>query len=335
MIDEEIVENLSDDNAPKDTDNDNTAQDDGAVEERVVIFEEALEAILFAAGHPISYATLARVFEMTPGKVKDKVFEYSLKYNDPAIPRGVILLTYGDSCQLCTKQYYLNEIRDALGIKKSGSLSTSSMEALAIVAYNQPVTRIFVDTLRRADSSYAMNNLIDRGLIEAKGRLDAPGRPMLYGTTSDFLRVFGLKNLDELPGTSEEITDMFAKGKNVEDEEENEAVQEEIQFPEDSESSSDESNTQGADVSEGFAEYDEEPSAEDTLYDNDTVSSDDEEYEEVSPDDESDPVDHSLLDEEYEEVSSDDESDPVDHSLLDEEYEEVSSDDESDAEDFL
>ena len=185
------------------------------IEERAVIFEEALEAILFAAGHPISYATLARVFEMTPAKVRDKVFEYSLKYNDPSIPRGVILLTYGDCCQLCTKKYYLNEIREALGIKRSGTISTSSMEALAIVAYNQPVTRIFVDTLRRADSSYAMNNLLDRGLIEAQGRLDAPGRPMLYGTTPDFLRVFGLKDLSELPTTSEEISDMFAKGVNA------------------------------------------------------------------------------------------------------------------------
>lgn len=249
-----------------------------AAEERVVIFEEALEAILFAAGHPISYATLARVFEMTPGKVKDKVFEYSLKYNDPTIPRGVILLTYGDSCQLCTKKYYLNEIRDALGIRKSGTLSTSSMEALAIVAYNQPVTRIFVDTLRRADSSYAMNNLIDRGLIEAQGRLDAPGRPMLYGTTPDFLRVFGLKDLSELPSTSEEITDMFAKGQNVEDTDG--AVQEEMEFPEldgtSAEPTADNSAEQTAEpadeaqensaeqTSEDFFDYENEPSAEDT-----------------------------------------------------------------------
>ena len=225
-----MTEEIKDIDTAEQEDTEKTSEDTAPVEERVVIFEEALEAILFAAGHPISYATLARVFDMTPGKVKDKVFEYSLKYNDPAIPRGVILLTYGDSCQLSTKQYYLNEIRDALGIKKSGSLSTSSMEALAIVAYNQPVTRIFVDTLRRADSSYAMNNLLDRGLIEAQGRLDAPGRPMLYGTTPDFLRVFGLKDISELPTTSEEITDMFAKGKNVEDTEE--AVQEEMEFPE-------------------------------------------------------------------------------------------------------
>ena len=180
-------------------------------EERPVIFEEALEAILFAAGHPISYATLARVFESTPTKVKEQVLSYALLYNNSEIPRGVILLTYADSCQLCTKKYYLNEIREALGIKKSGSLSTSSMEALAIVAYNQPVTRVFVDTLRRVDSSYAMNNLIDRGLIECKGRLDAPGRPMLYGTTPDFLRAFGLSSIEALPQTAEEIKAMFAR----------------------------------------------------------------------------------------------------------------------------
>lgn len=186
-------------------------------EERPIVFEEALEAILFAAGHPISYATLARVFEMTPSKVKDKVFEYSLKYNDPDLPRGVVLLTYPDSCQLSTKQYYLNEIREALGLKRNGTLSTSSMEALAIVAYNQPVTRYFVDTLRRADSSYAMNNLIDRGLIESKGRLDAPGRPMLYGTTPDFLRAFGISSVDELPKTTEEIQDVFANTSNAEE----------------------------------------------------------------------------------------------------------------------
>ena len=180
---------------------------------RVVVFEEALEAVLFAAGHPITYATLARVFDLTPAVVKDKVFEYAMKYNDPSIPRGVILLTYKDSCQLCTKEHYLHEIRDALGIRKSGSLSTSSIEVLAIIAYNQPVTRMFVDTLRRVDSSYAMNNLLDRGLIRATGRLDVPGRPMLYGTTSDFLRCFGLNDLDSLPKTSDELIQAFEGAK--------------------------------------------------------------------------------------------------------------------------
>lgn len=204
--------------------------------ERVVVFEEALEAILFAAGHPISYATLARVFEMTPAKVKDKVFEYSLKYNDSSIPRGVMLLTFNDTCQLCTKQYYLTEIRDALGIKKSGTLSTSSMEALAIIAYNQPVTRAFVDALRRVDSSYAMNNLLDRGLIESKGRMDAPGRPMLYGTTADFLRCFGLKDLASLPKTGDELMAVFNQAKvsesKTEENEEKNSGQIELDFTE-------------------------------------------------------------------------------------------------------
>ena len=243
-----------------------------AQEERVIVFEEALEAILFAAGHPISYATLARVFDMTPGKIKDKVFEYSLKYNDPDIPRGVILLTYGDSCQLCTKQYYLNEIRETLGIKRSGTLSTSSLEALAIVAYNQPVTRVFVDTLRRADSSYAMNNLLDRGLIEAKGRLDAPGRPMLYGTTSDFLRSFGLKDISALPTTTEEIKELFSKASNIDPTAD--GVQEEMDLDEKAIDSSEVVAAEEPKVIDEdtvvtedsvSAEYDDEPSAEDDI----------------------------------------------------------------------
>ncbi len=191
----------------------NGTEGENEAPERVVVFEEALEAVLFAAGHPMSYSTLARVFEMTPGEVKAKVVEYAKDYNAPAIARGVILLTYPDSCQLSTKQFYLTEIRNALGIKKSGTLSTSSLETLAIIAYNQPVTRFFVDTLRRVDSSYAMTNLLDRGLIESKGRVDAPGRPMLYGTTKDFLRCFGLSDLDELPGTSDELMAVFDKAK--------------------------------------------------------------------------------------------------------------------------
>ncbi len=203
-----------------DTEKELIAEEKHSAEEapkREIVFEEALEAILFAAGHPISYETLSRVFDYTPSAIKNKVLRYAEKYNDVKIPRGVILLTYSDSCQLCTKQYYLNEIRDALGIKKSGTLSTSAMEVLAIVAYNQPVTRVFVDTLRTVDSSYAMNSLIDRGLIECKGRLDVPGRPMLYGTTSDFLRSFGLESLAALPATSEELMQIFKKAKDAEE----------------------------------------------------------------------------------------------------------------------
>lgn len=233
--------------------------------ERTVVFEEALEAILFAAGHPITYATLARVFETTPSRIKEKVAKYSAIYNNSEIPRGVILLTYADSCQLCTKKYYLTEIRDALGIRKSGSLSSSSMEALAIVAYNQPVTRVFVDTLRRVDSSYAMNNLIDRGLIESKGRLDAPGRPMLYGTTPDFLRAFGLTSIDALPQTADEIKAMFARmdsvGEALEETEQIAISDEDLAVPEQSEESTSVENNAST---EALA-YEDEHSAEDDI----------------------------------------------------------------------
>ena len=189
-------------------------------EERNIVFEEALEAILFAAGHPVNYASIGKVLGMTTVKVRDKVFEYSLQYNkNEGMPRGVMLLTFQDCCQLCTKEYYLPEIREVLGIRKSGSLSTAAMETLAVVAYNQPVTRVFVDTVRKVDSSYAMNSLIDRGLIECVGRLDVPGRPMQYGITADFLRCFGMKSIDELPAATEDLITMFEKVKEKEEEE--------------------------------------------------------------------------------------------------------------------
>ena len=104
---------------------------------------------------------------------------------------------------LCRQYRYRQKpyIREALGIKRGGNLSASSLEVLAVVAYNQPVTRSYIDTIRGVDSSYAVTSLLDKGLIEAVGRLDAPGRPMLYGTTDKFLRVFGLSSLADLPKT--------------------------------------------------------------------------------------------------------------------------------------
>ena len=161
--------------------------------------DEAIEAILFAAGHAVTYAQLANLFEVPVLEMKARVLEYAHRYNSAPLSRGVILLTYDEACQLCTKPVFLPYIRAALGIRKNGNLSASSIETLAIIAYNQPVTRSYVDQVRKVDSSYAVNNLLDRGLIEPKGRLDAPGRPMLFGTTSDFLRCFGLSSLSDLP----------------------------------------------------------------------------------------------------------------------------------------
>ena len=173
-------------------------------EKEVITLEKvtaAIEAILYAAGHPVAYSKLSEVLGLSAKDIKNMVEAMSREYNSEKSSRGVLLLTFPDSCQFATKEEFLPYIREALGIKRGGNLSASTMEALAVVAYNQPVTRAYVDAVRGVDSSYAMTSLIDKGLIESLSRLDAPGRPMLYTTTEKFLRVFGLSSLDDLPET--------------------------------------------------------------------------------------------------------------------------------------
>ena len=158
-----------------------------------------LEAVLFAAGHPLSYEVLAEAAECMVSEVKEMLAEMAAEYSDHANERGIQLVMYKESCQLCTKEEHIDKIRVALGVRSGGNLSRSSMETLAIVAYHQPVTRSYIDSVRGIDSSYAVNNLTDKGLIEVCGRLDAPGRPSLYRTTENFLRIFGITSLEELP----------------------------------------------------------------------------------------------------------------------------------------
>lgn len=166
------------------------------LEERFAI----IEACLFAAGHPLTYSRLAEVLNISSAECADTVEKMSVIYNsDSAIPRGILLVRFPDSCQLCTKEAFGTQIKAALGIRRGGNLSQSLLEVLAVVAYNQPTTRTFVDTVRGVDSSYAMNALVEKNLIEPCGKLDAPGRPTLYRTTNDFLRVFGLSELGDLP----------------------------------------------------------------------------------------------------------------------------------------
>ena len=163
--------------------------------------EGAIEAILYAAGYPVKYEKIAEVLGLDLRNTKKLVEHMAEQFNSEKSKRGINLLCFDDTCQFCTKEQYAPYIREALGIRRGGNLSASSMEVLAIVAYNQPITRTFVDQVRGVDSSYAVNSLIDKGLIEACGRLDAPGRPMLYVTTEKFLRVFGIQSLSELPAT--------------------------------------------------------------------------------------------------------------------------------------
>lgn len=167
----------------------------------IVGARKVIEAVLFAAGHPVTYTKLAQVLDTTPGVIKRVVREYAEEYNaeDSALPRGIMMLCFEDACQLCTKEQYGSQIREALGIRRGGNLSQSSIETLAVIAYNEPVTRAFVDTVRGVDSSYAMTVLNEKNLIVPCGRLDVPGRPILYRTTENFLRVFGISSLNELP----------------------------------------------------------------------------------------------------------------------------------------
>ena len=181
-----------------------------------------IEAIMFAAGYPMKYEKLAQTLGLTVSEIKRYVSELAEKYSGDEF--GIMILMFPETCQFCTKEEHLPLIKEALGIKRGGNLSNSSMEVLAIVAYNQPVTRSFVDLVRGVDSNYAMNSLIDKGLIEACGRLDAPGRPMLYGTTDKFLRVFGLTSVNELPEiellrASEEQMEIMAPHEEIVEEE--------------------------------------------------------------------------------------------------------------------
>ena len=161
--------------------------------------EACIEAVVFAAGYPVPYQKLADVTGLSAREVKRFAERIAKHYENEN--RGIMMLCFKDTCQFCTKEQYGTYIREALGIRRGGNLSNSSMEVLAIVAYNQPITRAFIDAIRGVDSNYAVNSLIDKELIAAKGRLDAPGRPVLYGTTDKFLRVFGMTTLDDLPKT--------------------------------------------------------------------------------------------------------------------------------------
>ena len=159
--------------------------------------EQAIEAILFAAGYPVTYDKLSSVIGLSVYEVRSLVAHMSDAFEE----RGIQFLQFPDACQLCTREEFAPYIREALGIRRGGNLSASSMEVLAVVAYNQPVTRAYIDTIRGVDSSYAVSSLLDKGLIEVTGHLEAPGRPALLGTTEKFLRVFGLASLSDLPKT--------------------------------------------------------------------------------------------------------------------------------------
>lgn len=157
----------------------------------------AIEGILFAAGEPVKAAKLAAVLETDIDTVTEAV--KLLRYNYDTEERGMTIIDIDDGYQLCSRPDYYNYIQLILGEQRRQALSNAAMEALAIIAYKQPITKGQIEYIRGVNSDGAVNRLTERGLIEECGRLDAPGRPILYKTTQNFLRCFGISTPKDLP----------------------------------------------------------------------------------------------------------------------------------------
>lgn len=157
----------------------------------------ALEAILFACGDSVETDKIADAIGIELDSVEDLVKLLNDRYDN--FNSALIVKRLNKSYQLCTKKEYSEFIKAAAESKKQTPLSNAAMEALTIVAYNQPVTKSFVENVRGIDSSSVINSLVDKGLLEEDGRLEVPGRPVAYKTTDVFLRSFGLSSLEDLP----------------------------------------------------------------------------------------------------------------------------------------
>ena len=181
-----------------------------------VEFEEAskkeriksiIESILFVTGEPLSLRDIAINLEMPPRYEEEVLNEMILDYE--ASLRGIKLISIKGEYQLVTKSENSDYIQKLLKKNKRQSLSQASLESLAIIAYKQPITRIDIDEIRGVKSESAIQKLIEKNLIKESGRLDVPGRPILYSTTNEFLRQFELNDLKELPSLDlfEDTTD--------------------------------------------------------------------------------------------------------------------------------
>lgn len=157
----------------------------------------ALEAVLFACGEPVEIERLAEGLQIEKAAVRQQLLEYQRSLTTSE--RGIELRFLDDKVQLCSKVQYEQLIVSVAAMKKNAPLSNAAMEVLAVVAYNQPVTKSFIEQVRGVESGQVVNNLVEKGLVEEAGRLNVPGRPLTYRTTANFLRCFGLTNLGDLP----------------------------------------------------------------------------------------------------------------------------------------
>ena len=172
-----------------------------------------LESILFALGTPVEIDKLSEVLYEDFGDTKKLILEFVDTFNQEN--RGLKIVRLDRAIQMVSRSEHHCYIAKMLETKSQKGLSQSALEALSVIAYNQPVTKAMVDAVRGVDSYNSIVRLLERELIEQRGRLDAPGRPMLYGTTSEFLRVFGLESLDELPELERKLKDSIGHSDNL------------------------------------------------------------------------------------------------------------------------
>ena len=157
----------------------------------------AFEAVLFASGEPVEITKFCEVFDIDGETVEQVMDMLSDRLSNSGSSLKLVRLDF--AYQLCTKKEYAEYIRSVLDLRRKTPLSQAALEVLAVIAYNQPVTKAYVEQVRGVDCSGVISTLVEKNLLEEKGRLELPGRPLLYGTTSNFLRCFGLKSLKDLP----------------------------------------------------------------------------------------------------------------------------------------
>ena len=164
--------------------------------------KRGVEAILFALGEPVPQDKLAEALTASPYQIEEACQALGRDYEKRSA--GIRLLRLEESWQLVSDPAWGETIRQVLSRKKPDKLSPAALETLAVVAYFQPVTRVYIDQVRGVDCAHSRSLLLDRELVEPCGNLDAPGRPILYRTTPAFLRAFGLTSLEDLPLLPEE-----------------------------------------------------------------------------------------------------------------------------------
>lgn len=157
----------------------------------------AAEAVLFSVGEPLEIEKLSEALEIDTETCAQVLLNLAAQLDERS--SGICLLKLDNKYQLASRVEYAQQVRAVLEVKKNAPLSPAAFEVLAVIAYNQPVTKSFVEQVRGVDCSGVIANLCQKRLIEEKGRLELPGRPLVYGTTPEFLRCFGVTSLEELP----------------------------------------------------------------------------------------------------------------------------------------